>query len=448
VTDKVFELITSQLLDASRDLTAEIPNRTSDWGRVLANLDVREDDRRTLEAELEGLARRLHDASPVLRRLRGQLSRVAQAQSGVDEVILQALPVRLEELAQAVEVIVASSGRTGLPLRYQGLGSKSLAALMVFHALCEIRVGADLGIRPHMLTLLEEPEVHLHPQAQAAVTRVVRELPGQIVVVTHSPVLIAEADPRCVRILRAANPGATIHELNIESEKKIAVFRRYIERPLGELFFARLVIFVDGTAERTALPVMLEPLLGKDPAGAGISFIECGGMIPEQLEKAIEALEELGRIPWLVFVDNDEDALGAIDGLKASDGVQLSPDHAQVVVSGRKQLEQLLLDAGYHSEVQEVANTYCPRRPEDPKYGDPRLPDITEERADARYLQFLKQNKGWAAEQVARRVVERGRAMPCPVITLAERIRDLLAIPEPTGDVYRLAAGLTPDGAD
>jgi putative ATP-dependent endonuclease of the OLD family len=254
VPEKVLELMTSQLLDASRDLEAEIPNRTSDWGKVLTNLAVEDDDRRKLEGDLLTLGEELHQASPVFGTLRTQLSKVAEAQAGVDEVTLQALPVRLEELAKAVEVMVASGGRKGMPLRYQGLGSRSLAALMVFQALCHLRVGADLGIRPHILTLLEEPEAHLHPQAQAGIARILRALPGQAIVATHSPVIVAEADPGAVRIFRADDPGAVVNALSRKSAKKIAVFRRYVERPLGELFFARLVVFVDGTAERISLP--------------------------------------------------------------------------------------------------------------------------------------------------------------------------------------------------
>jgi putative ATP-dependent endonuclease of OLD family len=445
IGEKVLELVTSQLVEASRDLTAELSSRTSDWGRVLTDLGVGAEDRRVLEAELEGLAGRLHEASPIFGTLRSQLSKIAQAQSGVDEVNLQALPVRLEELAQSVEVIVASGGRSGLPLRYQGLGSRSLAALMVFHALCEVRVGADQGIRPHILTLLEEPEAHLHPQAQAAVRRLVTDLPGQVVVATHSTVLIAEADPRSVRVLRAADPGAIVHVLKKETAKKIGVFRRYVERPHGELFFARLVVFVDGTAERTALPVMLEPLLGKDPAGAGVTFVELEGMNSERCEKAIDAMEELGGIPWLVFVDNDEDGLAAIDGVKGSDGEALDPGHDQVVVSGRKQLEQLVLDAGYHAEVQEIANVYSPWGLEDERHGQSRLPDISEAGADGQYLEFLAANKGWVAEHVARRAVRNGQAMPAPIVILATRIRNALGIAEPVGDRYRTAAGLDVD---
>ena len=313
---------------------------------------------------------------------------------------------------------------------------------MVFHVLCEYRVGKDLGIQPHMLTLLEEPEAHLHPQAQSAVGRLVDDLPGQVVVATHSDVLVSAANPAAIRLLRPSDPGAVVHQLSVEGAKKVAVFRRFVERPLGEIFFARLVVFVDGTAERISLPVLLEPLLGKDPAGAGVSFVDLEGMASEQLKKVTAALEELGEIPWLVFLDNDADGWAAIDGVTGQDGTELSAGHDQVVVSGDRQLEQLLLDAGYEDEVREVANEYAPWSSEDPRFGQPRVPAAGDMGAQAACLDFLSHNKSWAGELVAKRVIEEGKLLPEAVVELGEKIRDALSISEPLSDRYRIAAGI------
>ena len=62
--------------------------------------------------------------------------------------------------------------------------------------------------------------------------------------------------------------------------------------------------------------------------------------------KVIEALEELGGIPWLGFVDNDSGGLKSNKGCVGADSVPLSEAHPQVVMSGAKRLEQLLIDAG------------------------------------------------------------------------------------------------------
>ena len=438
-TSQVLELLAAHLVEASRDLSADVLSRTSDWGRVLADLGVSEAERKILEASLSDLGRTLQDASPTFRKLALELLKMKNTQSGIEEVQLRPLPGRLEDLARSVDIVVGTgSGRPALPMRLQGLGSRSLAALIVFHALCELRVGVDQGVRPQLITLLEEPEAHLHPQAQAAMYRFIRELPGQVVVATHSNVLIGEAGQQTVRILRSTSEGTTVHKLERETAKKLAVFRRYISRPLGELFFARMVVLVDGTAERITLPVLLSPLLGRDIAGVGVTILDMEGPSKEWVGKVVEAFDALGKIPWIAFVDNDSDGLAAIHGCLGSDGTQLSASHAQVVLSGDGQLEQLLLDAGYGPEVETVANEYAPRLPSDPD--KPRLPPYAPS-LDTEYLDFLKKSKGWAGELVAREAMRLGKPAPAEVVELARRIRATLGLDEPVTDVYHAASG-------
>ena len=169
-TQQVLELVAAHLVEASRDLSTEVLSRTSDWGRVLADLGVKAADRQDLEESLTGLGIALQQASPTLSKLSQELHKMKDSQSGVEEVQIRPLPGRLEDLARSVDILVgAGGGKATIPLRLQGLGSRSLAALRVFNALCELRVGADQGVRPHLVTLLEEPEAHLHPQAQVAV---------------------------------------------------------------------------------------------------------------------------------------------------------------------------------------------------------------------------------------------------------------------------------------
>ena len=440
-SSQVLELLAAHLVGASRDLSVDVLSRTSDWGRVLADLGVSEADRKSLETSLSDLGRLLQDASPTFGKLASELLKMKDSQSDVEEVQLRPLPGRLEDLARSVDIVVgAGNGRPALPMRLQGLGSRSLAALRVFHALCELRVGVDQGVRPQLITLLEEPEAHLHPQAQAAVYRFIQDLPGQVVVATHSSVLIGETDLEAVRILRSTKEGTTVHKLERDTAKKLAVFRRYISRPLGELFFARMVVLVDGAAERITLPVLLGPLLGRDIAGVGVTILDMEGQSKELVRKVVDGLDALGGIPWIAFVDNDSDGLDAIDGCLGSDGIPLSASHPQVVVSGNKQLEQLLLHAGYGPEIEMVANEYAPRLPPDPDSGQPRLAPYGPS-VDAEYLAFLKNSKGWAGELIAREAMRLGKAAPTVVIELAGRIRATLDLVEPVTEAYHAASG-------
>ena len=425
------ELLSAQLVEASRDLSADLAQRTSDWGQVLADLGIPTDIREELEAGLAQLGVALREASPTLNTLEEELLKMKGAQSNIEEVEIRPLPERLEDLTHSVDVVVGGGdAKASLPMRLQGLGSRSLAALRVYFALCRLRIGVDQGVRPHLVTLLEEPEAHLHPQAQAAVYRSILDLPGQTVVATHSNVLIGEVDLQAVRVLRTTDAGTSATTLTRETAKKVAVFRRYIARPLGELFFARLVILVDGTSERSTIPILLEPLLGRDIGGLGVTLLDMQGPSKEWLSHVIEGLDELGKIPWIAFVDNDSPGLKAIEGCVGSDGDSLSEEHPQVVMSGQKQLEQLLIDAGYQQEIEKVANEHAQWVPPDPRVGQPRLPPYTAE-MEKTYLRFLADTKGWSGELVARAAMKKRAQAPAPIVELASRIRRVLNLGEP-----------------
>lgn len=422
---EVIRLVDVHLLDASRDLIAELGSQTSTWGRVVADLQVpdlpelpdgQEDPagRAGLEEDLEQFAGRLRKASPVLGQLETDLRRLGQMQNTVGDVELVALPPRIEELARTIEVVIGQRDDTSLPLRFHGLGSRSLAALLVFQTMCSLRVGQDQGVKPHLITLLEEPEAHLHPQAIVALRDVIEHLEGQTLVTTHSSQLVAELAPGDVRVIRRTAAGTRALGLPPAAAKKLAQFRRFVERPHGEIFFARLVVFGDGTSERNALPVLLAPILESNPAGLGLSFVDCESMGDPKVARAIEALHHL-ETPWLVFADSDSAGIAALDAIKdPATGVPLSLQHESVVDSGDKQLEQMLIDAGYMTEIVTVAAAS----------------GQTGISTDKQALKFLTDNKGWAAAAVAREAVKAGKKPPEPIARLAAAIRAKLTLVE------------------
>lgn len=427
-TGQIMEMFATNYIKETRDLSGDLNRRRSDWGHILSNLNIDTEKSIHLENQLFEISKQINESSTTLETLTKHLETITTYQSGIDSINLEPIPTTIEEIVRSIDVTITNNNRK-LPLRYQGLGSRNLASLIVYRALLEFKKKLNQGVRPHIITLLEEPEAHLHPQAQLSARRLIEELPDQIIISTHSNILISEIDTSCIRLIRSAKSGPYIQPINHESAKKIAVFRRYVERPLGEIFFARLVVLVDGTAERITLPVLLEPELNGNPSGKGITFIDMEGMKREQLEKAVEALKSLGNIPWLVFVDNDKEGWEAIRGIKGRDGAVLSKNHNQVISSGNKQLEQMLIDAGFHQEIQYVANTYLPRDNRDPQYkeyGKLRLKDFDKEDDDAEYLKFLQDNKGWVGELVAKRAIKKRREIPEPVHKLAKAIkRDL-----------------------
>ena len=417
----LMNLLEAHLLHASRDLVEEFGNRTSLWGRVLSDLQIDQNTdpgktRVDLEKDLINIAQRIRDASPVLSSLEEDLDGITEAQASVGKVELQPVPPRLEELARTAEVVLHQDGQSVLPLRFQGLGSRSLATMLVFKTLAQFRLGADSGSRPHLVTLLEEPEAHLHPQAISVIQSLLDRLPGQRIVSTHSPQLVTHTDPKSVRIIRQSAESIRVIGLNPDAAKRVAQFRKYVERPFGEILFARAIVFGDGSTERCTLPALLSGYFGCHPGGLGISFFDCESMDRAQTNIVVHAAHDLG-IKWLVFVDNDLSGSKALNQIKrpsdeGTTGERLTMESDEVIVSGNKQIEQLLVDAGYLEEIEEVAS-------------ENNLELISDQKE---YLKFLKDNKPWAAEQVAIKAVGNKRPLPGPIIELGRHLYESLDI--------------------
>lgn len=357
---ELMNLLEAHLLDASRDLVEELGNRTSIWGRVLADLQIEQhpeqgEGREDLEHALADLARRVRESSPVLRTLQSDLAGIAEAQASVGSVEVQPLPPRLEELARTAEVVLHQPEQPVLPLRQHGLGSRSLATMLVFQTLAKFRLGADSGFHPHLLTLLEEPEAHLHPQAVFALRNLLDRLPGQRIVSTHSSQLVADANPRSVRLIRRSTESIKVLRLPPETAKRVAQFRRFVERPFGEVIFARAIVLCDGSTERYVLPILLSGHFRCNPAGLGVSFVDCESMNKPHTQMIIRAAHDL-ELPWLAFTDNDAAGRFALSNVThpATDEA-LTPDSDEVVMSGQKQVEHLLIDAGYSDEIEQAA---------------------------------------------------------------------------------------------
>ena len=118
-------------------------------------------------------------------------------------------------------------------------------------------------------------------------------------------------------------------------------------------------------------------------------------------------------LQWLLFTDNDDPGRSAIQSIVHPETRQtLTTNSVEVVMSGQKQIEQLLIDAGYTDETEQVAR-------------DSKIQLGTDRK---RHLKFLKDNKPWAAEQVAIRAVDAGKAPPAPVVTLARKLERCLGI--------------------
>ena len=318
VAREVRHLLYAELVDTRRDLDTELRQRGTAIRRILNDLRVPEADREDLERRLAELGDDILRHSDTLQNVRDSLDSLDHYVDALGAARVDPVPRTLEELARSVGVSF-DSGVVQLASRLHGSGVRSLASLLVQDVFYSQTLGVDGGeIRPHPVTLIEEPEAHLHPHAVVEVAGLLEDDGRQVIATTHSPLLAASVTPASLLLVRHAPGGGheivgfgpAGHDEDDDPRTKRPSFyasemeklTRLVERPFGELLFASAIVIGDGATERAFLPPVLREALGA--LAHGISVIDSGGM-NDQLVRAVIKFARHVDVPLVVFADGD-----------------------------------------------------------------------------------------------------------------------------------------------
>ena len=332
----------AELVGTQRDLEKELRTPGSSLRKIMNDLNV-EEGREELESRLTALGNDIVEGSETLKELRTALETLDRYLDSLGKVQVNTVPNSLEELARTIGVSFGA-GQEHLAARLQGSGVRSLASLQVQDLFYRLRLGSDgPDLRPHTIILVEEPEAHLHPHAIFELPSLLENQGHQVIATTHSPQLASGIDPKAIRLVRATSTGDhTVIDFGPAEEKdsetprtkqqsfyvsEMEKLKRKVERPFGDLLFARAIIIGDGATERAFLPPVLRDALG--PLAHGISVIDSGGMFPDLIDPVIKFAKHV-EVPLLVLADSDCAGKESVE--KLIDDKKLACD--QVIWSG------------------------------------------------------------------------------------------------------------------
>ena len=213
-TQQFFKYVPVFFLSALRDASEEFSSRSQFWGRLLKAVEISADERRTLDESIEELNARLLAADPRVAETVERLKEIQAvvAHGAATDVSIRALPMKVWELLARSEIVIkGETGAPWLPLDRHGQGVKSLSVIYLFNAFVERLLKETYSEHSEPIVTLEEPEVHLHPQAVRALWSQIEAMPGQKIIASHSPYFMQYVPIRDIRLLRRGADGVRAH---------------------------------------------------------------------------------------------------------------------------------------------------------------------------------------------------------------------------------------------
>lgn len=342
-------------MDAKRDLEEDLRRPGSFWRRLTDDLGLPANDIAEIEAILTSVNQKVVDKSAVLKHLRDSLRTlqgvVAASEEGID---VSPVARRLRDLSKGIDVSFSTAGAQSFPLARHGMGTRSLASLLVFRAYTDwkSKTAADNNDSLHSLLALEEPEAHLHPQAQRSLFSQIKAIPGQRVVSTHSPYFAAQAHLEDLRLFFKQDGKTYVSALPLADLKDPDDLRKLQETVIdtrGDILFASGLVTFEGQTEEQALPIWAEAYWGASIHELGFSFVRANGT---QYFPLIWLAKTFG-IPWHIFADGEVHPVQLLDEALQKAGEASHPDCPNVVViEGGRNFETMLLNEGYLPEIE------------------------------------------------------------------------------------------------
>ena len=362
-------------LTTLRDINTEIKNKSSFWGKLKASIDYK-DKEKDIKQLIEQLNDLLIADNVTVNELKSKLKELEHSvRITPNSIYLQAFSKRSWELLDELNIYLkTANSNLALPIAKHGMGTQNIAILLIFNAYLDIVPKIVENEEATPIIGIEEPEAHIHPQAQRAVFRQISNMKGQKIISTHSPFIVDQANIYDYLVFNTENGTTKIEKIpkyNKKFEFKYGLpeeayknnrylmpdeellIKRYTQYRNAELFFSSLFILCEGDTEKVFLERIFLYDTGKTLGQLGISVISCEGQTYSPFLKI--ANKDAFDLKWLILSDAERDTQAKLRKATENSGYDFSEVNEMVYyLPDGKDFESYYIDFYGANKIKEL----------------------------------------------------------------------------------------------
>ena len=422
-------------MDAQRDILEDTKLRSSYLGKMLSKIEYSKKDIKTIEEQIKLLNETAVSSSDILSNIKATLKELDTAMDTRSEGIeITPFTKKVRDLNKGLTIYYTDQ-QEPFSMEYHGMGTRSWSSLLTlksFIALLSKNAKKEKSVFFPVLAI-EEPEAHLHPNAQKKLYGQIDAIAGQKIIATHSPYVAATAKLGQIRNFYK-DETVTCGRIEIDKleSEDIRKINRQVINTRGEMFFSKIIIFFEGETEEQALPIFAQRHFKKTPVEMGLDFVGVGGY--GNYLTFLRFAEAL-NIPWLIFSDAEntpeKNIKASVQQQFSNCGSTKNESDCIVFLDDGNNFEKQLINDGFSNEIkQAVASLDVYENGRHRAAKEPiRLKEL-KEYDDNKLGGIITGSKTKFGPAIAEQIVKSGKDLPAKVIDLFGKIADILKIQE------------------
>ncbi len=412
-------------MDAQRDILEDIRLRSSYLGKMLSKIEYSGEDIQEIEEQIKSLNEKAVSSSDILSNIKAALKELDTAMDTRSEGIeITPFTKKIRDLNKGVSIYYTDQ-QDSFSMEYHGMGTRSWSSLLTlksFISLLSINAKNNGSVFFPVLTI-EEPEAHLHPNAQKKLYGQMDVIVGQKIISTHSPYIAAAAKLDQIRnFYKDQTVLCGRIGLDTLTTEEIRKINRQVINTRGEIFFSKVIVFFEGETEEQVLPIFAQKHFNQSPVEMGVDFVGVGGFgsyLP--FLRFAEAL----NIPWLIFSDAEKDVKVSVQSQFSNCGSVKNESDCIVFLDEGYDFEKQLISDGFRKEIKQAIVELDISQND---YNKQAKVNEQKDYSDDELFEKIKSKKTQYGPAIAEQITKGDKNLPPKVIELFKKITAVLKI--------------------